>query len=568
MMFLFDNLKSIFIVGLFLVATAFAVETDQVGPDDLQGMFTAQFEQDVASLSQVEIDSRLDNFKDFKALLKNKLIPRYGSEIVYSFFIHEGSPGNLLHMMTAGKVAITQDNALQLVYMIEDQAAIPLSQKYREAFLQLMPKIICDCNVLQELSEFDIQIQSLSSPKPQRQLYYELYRMLTYYNEIDSLHNATFFNQKIELAKMAFNVMDLEEKYNDLTYLRGDLHTACRFYFNQCDHEWLAMSPGRKWPDSYNAREITEPPVPFAVVKHHGGAWLETPAYEIMSIFGVSSAFMPTMSVDVGVPPKASVQPFWNPPLLFSWPTNIKTPDGSIARYSSIANNMDFKSFVHCSLGALLLSLWDQSLENTLIKQLVNGQYAIINFDNGGCLSRVNGFGVIRGADGNVFKLHRSFWAWYYDLPHANRSLKKYEEVFVRDLIQGWVGKFQDFLMYMNHPLTDFFASDMDEAIGALKERLDIMSDYVGQNEQFSLVEILFAVLPDYEPLILKLKALGFQAGDAPFTIMFPPWKPLGDISSLWRKHFGIPTQNVGDFFEWYYNFAEEIDERSRLPDA
>lgn len=520
---------------------------------------------------------------EFTQYLEQRFIPRYGSDLTKKIFKENTGPNSILYAqmlpLVNGRMLPSKEDEHLLFLSIEQNYALEAANYFRYQFLEYVRGLPEAC-IKAEFLEIDQAVSKIRDVRSKRKLYFELFRSLAFYYDIECFHHYDFLSKQLSLSRLALKVVahcDVRSK-DLLPTLPTDSSTFFVFE-NVCD-KWL--KPNMTWSDQIN------PPYPFAVFKT-GRDWKEekevweicqiffhqkTPfispsmqdlngrqfVWETAYLFGFDDFFMPTQMIEL-YGQLGSLQPYWHyldfhPPLPHS-----KHADAYASNVSKIAA----KPFYACCLGSLLLSLYDQSFENCRYKQLDDGSLSILNFDSGCAFPSRNGFFPLYQRTGSnevkrLVALNRTFWAWYFDFPQAKMIIKGSDLAFVQKTVAPWPEKFNDFLAYLHHPLNNYFLEEEERHLTAFKERLDIIQQVVmNPKEDVSMMRVLYKMLPSYKILMDNLTKFIPEAADSTMSVMGYANMSLMELEHWLIHDLQLPKEEVQEFLIWYHQFAAQL---------
>ncbi len=459
---------------------------------------------------------------------EDKLIFRYGQKIAQRFATPD-----------------SEEQFHELCALIERTHAQELALSFRERWLDL-PEA-------REFLEVDALAQEILSWPAKRQLYFEMYKTLAYFHAIAGFRTAHFLQRQKELLLLAAKTLTLCEKHPEDFFPTFPERNHVHFVFDSCDELWLQNNP------QWNVGEVI-PPYPIAVYKNSLSSTREQFAWETACLFHVDEAFTPTTLIDVyNHECLANLQPYWHS-FYLTWPKHRLNRKKKWEYHASLVNHFDFRPFSLCCIGSLLLSLGDQGPINTRYHQLNNGFLALLNFDNSSCFPEYNGF-FPTFSQNEVTHCSRSYWAWYYDFPQADKVLTESDLDYLRAIVHHWPQRLEDFKTYLNHPLNNFWMPFQDYALEALEERLKILYRLIMEKEgPLTLKDLLYAILPPYKPLIQKIESFFPEAQGAALTLLFCPNHSLKELKGLFSRNLHLPEESCEDFFEWYRQFVISLN--------
>lgn len=524
-------------------------------------------------------------YQTFAEILEKSFVTRYGSELtqtVIKSMIQPESPHyKEILAYAAGEMPFTNERQYFLKKAIEKEYIKEVSEHFRRQFLEHVNKL--DPGILKaEFLELDQAAEKINDPKAKRSLYFEFYRTLAFYDAMPGFHQEAYLIKKLSMLRLgtkAVSLCDLRGK-EFLPRLPTDSSTC--FLFDGMNENWSKANPtwressasffpfgvlksGREWEEEKAAWKITnkflgrqDPFVSSSMMDLNGRQFV----WETAMLFGFDQSFMPTQMLEV-YGTKHSLQPYWQ---YFEFPFPIgKSADASDI-FINQASRIASKPFYACCLGSLLLSVYDQSFENSRFRQLEDGSLSILNFDDGTAFPVENGFfpnflNQAKGQEKELNSFSRSFWAWYFDLPQAKTLLQGTDLMFVQNLVGAWNERFADFTIYMNHPLNNFDLGDMDKRLNAFKERLDVIRQMtLDPKEKISMLNVLYKMIPAYRTLVENLQGKISMAGQAPLCVIGFPNNSMNGLENWLCDELGVPKNQAEDFLNWYQEFALQIN--------
>jgi hypothetical protein len=527
-------------------------------PSFLESLYEQGLLRDAQNLNENDKKRRSDRYHHFKMIVENRLIPRYGEDLTSQFLQYllksSAEDADTLQACIEGKTLLKAEQHQQILITAEKIYAPEMALRFRNEALSLF-QLVNDPELLDDFVELDILAATIESEDARRQVYFELWKTLAYFRDIPSFNNKRYLANQISMLHLAIKVVKIACKRTEEMFPSFPQRPNTKFVFEGVDPSWLLANPS--WGMNENF-----PPHPFAVYKTNGEWMREQFAWEMAFLFGFEDAFMPTIVIDL-FNHRASLQPYWNYLFLW-WPENKINDVGYRYEYRSLISKFALKPFIHCCLGSLLLSTYDQSFLNCRYRQNFDGSLSIINFDNGSIMPSINGFfpKYQVGPEGNSILqcLSRSFWAWFFDFPQASITLEGKYLLHAQKLVKQWQNKHNDFLLFFHHPLNNFLQGASEITLLALKQRLDIIYDSIMvPDKDTSLLSVLYAMQPLYKPLVENLKARIAIASGAPLTTLWCVNMSIPQLEAWLKDSLRVPEDEVNDFLNWYRLFAQTI---------
>ncbi len=520
--------------------------------DKIDLQWKMQMIEEKKVLTPFEIFQRRINFENFMDFLKKKFVPRYSLDFSRNYILSQKD-------WIKGVQAFDSNSADLLCFDFEANNVELLENHFKnKSMIELL--LIENKSVAQSFLEIKDRIDALSSSVTRRQLHFEVFKTLSFYNEISHFRNSSYITKQISVIDNMCSVAMLCEKYGKESFPCYPIKDTTCFFFSD------KIMENMKGNSLWGFDEVT-PPFPFAVLKNNGEWRLEQAAWEISCLFGFDKAFLPTGVIDSEeLNCKASVQPFIQAfPL--RWVDDFLDPvTGTLEQHSASISLFDQNDFGECFLGSIVLSLYDQSITNCRYIQDSSGRMKILNFDNGCMMPSVNGIFPIFSSDekskNTLHAISRSLWTWYFDFPQARKILIESEKLYLQGLIADWKLIVYSFMDYIDHPCCTYNVDSFEYVLEALRQRVQVICNLIEGEEELRLIDIVYQIIPEYKPIINQISSSISLAENAPFSTLLGVNEPIANLEFIWKVHFGVPQYEINHFLSWYRDFAWKIHEK------
>ncbi len=505
------------------------------------------------STHEVPQEERLQNKNAFVKQHLALLEQRYGESLTTLFLLecydNSSQIGNKLAQYASGKMPCGREEIVKLCLDLEKTYPSETSDWFRERSLEWI-QTLDDEAYRYEFSELDLLGSLLPTPFQRKHYYFQVYKTLSYYNDFAELHTSKYLKNRCAIIKLASKVAQVcnNQPINALPHYPDKRST--RFIFDPFD-----CNKKETWGENECL-----PFQPFAVIKVNETWNREEFAWEAAQLFQIESSFMPTISAAL-YEEITAIQPYWNFVML-NWPKNRVGETGGVYRFENLVKKFSTRRYWNCCLGALLFSLYDQSIYNTRYKQLKDGSLAIINFDNDAmlpCYNRVWAeFNSVE--DEAPIRVPRSLWAWYFDFPQAEIPLSGSDEIFVKKLTAKWQDAFRSFKDLYNHPLNNFYQGAPEAWQSAMQERLNhIVSHVEAAQGDLTIKEVLFGILPEYAILIENIEKHLPESRGAALSTLWCVNMTLDQLRTWLLVNLKMAPKDVEDFMDWYVRFGKSL---------
>lgn len=472
---------------------------------------------------------------------KELFVDRYGHGLAEQLLDDDYITSKVNHSLDA------QDKK-EIFEYIEDHYSEELIEFYSKKCINRIDWL--ECPSLRKLaSEIVLGIFDIFNRKSRQCLFFEFYRALSFYTEIPSFHRKKWIEEQLHLLQLMQKVALQSDDRTMTDFPSFPNKPNSRFVFEGVEEKWFDQRP------TWHQEQST--PYPYAVFKSNGEWDREQIAWTIASLFEIEDSFTPTGVIEI-CGTKCSIQPYWNYRQL-DWPENRETSFQPPELNSSVVLNFSFEHYIDIVLGTLILSLYDQSSLNCRYRQLANGKYALVNFDNGACLPSRNGiFGEYNQGKLNI--LARTCWAWYFDFPQFDWMVYGYSLDHLYNRVLHWEEKLHDLKRVLSHPLNNFLQSAEVLVIKALENRLKLLKKFILTHDIFTLRDLLYTIIPEYELLITSLEILVPTSHGTTMSSLGCVFFTMPMLRYWMINRSCHPEENVDLFIEWLqHTFAREM---------
>jgi hypothetical protein len=277
----------------------------------LQEQFDLAIARDRSDLSEVTLKVRATRFEKVMKMAKERWLPRYGEELAHRILAEDYS---LSPAAYEGRELASIQYWEQKREVWERKWAQELCTCFRGRFLECLI-YLTDAPLIDEFLQIDRQALAITSASAQRQIYFELFKCLSYHQQLLGFNNTSYLKKQIALFQLSLKTLGYCEKRPAALFPHFPGRPWAHFVFSKEADPWLASA--MTWGENE-----TKPPFPFAVYKQNGEWAREIAAWELACLFGCDAAFLPTTAIDVFEGPKASLQPYWHYLFLW-WPVSV-----------------------------------------------------------------------------------------------------------------------------------------------------------------------------------------------------------------------------------------------------
>lgn len=299
----------------------------------------------------------------------------------------------------------------------------------------------------------------------------------------------------------------------------------------------------------------------FKTQKDHGGeaGAMESLAYETSLIFSMSEALVPTkQKMLLGMP--GSIQIFQNG---MSWDQFAKL---DIQKQKEIVDKISLKSFLQAGIASLLLGNRDLHTNNFFFVPKENDEYGIVVFDNEFSFQYSNYILTSYCKSSNEQTKNSRQYESILPvrcaitiLPQSKMPIEGETKEWLKNIVNRWPQKFDEFLNYLNSPLGKqklnnlHYKSLSRQQVEAFKERIEKLIDYMNRETVYSFNDLLMRLFPLYSAFFSLTEMMYPEQPE-----FYVGTKSAEYLSAKAVKKGFITEKSARDFLNYVYKHSDK----------